>query len=92
MEEWGQPPFFRQQVATGGPYAWVRPPGYLGTCGLEIGTGMLLESWPAVCVGLSGVVLLIVRTALEDRTLRKELAGYEDDAPRVCWRLVPGAW
>lgn len=81
-----------QQVATGGPYAWVRHPGYLGTCGFEIGTGMLLGSWPAVCVGLSGVALLIVRTALEDRTLRTELAGYEDYAQRVRWRLVPGAW
>lgn len=81
-----------QQVATGGPYAWVRHPGYLGTCGFEIGTGMLLASWPAVCVGLSGVAVLIVRTALEDRTLREELAGYEEYAGRVRWRLVPRVW
>lgn len=81
-----------QRVATGGPYAWVRHPGYLGTCSFEIGTGMLLGSWPAVCVGIGGVVLLIVRTALEDRTLREELAGYEDYGRRVRWRLLPRVW
>ena len=35
---------------------------------------------------------LLVRTALEDRTLQKKLPGYADYAARVPWRLIPGVW
>jgi hypothetical protein len=37
-------------------------------------------------------MLLSVRTALEDRTLRKELAGYEEYTHVTRWRFVPGVW
>jgi protein-S-isoprenylcysteine O-methyltransferase Ste14 len=35
---------------------------------------------------------LIVRTALEDKTLQRELDGYSEYAGRVHFRLVPGVW
>jgi protein-S-isoprenylcysteine O-methyltransferase Ste14 len=35
---------------------------------------------------------MVVRTALEDRTLREELNGYEEYAQRVGYRLIPGLW
>jgi protein-S-isoprenylcysteine O-methyltransferase Ste14 len=35
---------------------------------------------------------LIVRTILEDQTLRDELSGYEEYAHRVRYRLIPGVW
>ncbi len=35
---------------------------------------------------------LVVRTALEDRTLRAELPGYTDYARRTRFRLVPFVW
>ena len=38
------------------------------------------------------VALVVVRTALEDRTLQRELDGYADYARRVRWRLLPGVW
>ena len=38
------------------------------------------------------VLLLVIRTALEDRTLRYELSGYEEYANRVGFRLIPGVW
>ena len=38
------------------------------------------------------VVLLAVRTALEDAALNRELAGYAAYAARVRYRLVPGVW
>jgi protein-S-isoprenylcysteine O-methyltransferase Ste14 len=34
----------------------------------------------------------VFRTAFEDRTLRRELEGYEDYAQRTRYRLVPGVW
>jgi len=41
--------------------------------------------------GLSAI-LLILRTALEDRTLQAELTGYADYARQVRHRLLPGIW
>jgi protein-S-isoprenylcysteine O-methyltransferase Ste14 len=37
-------------------------------------------------------ILLVIRTALEDRVLQDELAGYRDYARRVRYRLLPGVW
>jgi protein-S-isoprenylcysteine O-methyltransferase Ste14 len=37
-------------------------------------------------------VLLVVRTALEDRMLKTELAGYREYANQVHERLLPGLW
>jgi protein-S-isoprenylcysteine O-methyltransferase Ste14 len=38
------------------------------------------------------VVLLVVRTSLEDRLLTTELPGYRQYAEQVPARLVPGLW
>ncbi len=40
----------------------------------------------------AAVVCLIIRTALEDRTLQKELDGYEAYTQNVRHRLLPGVW
>jgi protein-S-isoprenylcysteine O-methyltransferase Ste14 len=37
-------------------------------------------------------LLYVIRTALEDRTLHEELAGYREYARRVRYRLLPGIW
>ncbi len=42
--------------------------------------------------GVLGALLLILRTALEDRTLLEELDGYEEYAQQVRYRLLPGVW
>jgi protein-S-isoprenylcysteine O-methyltransferase Ste14 len=36
--------------------------------------------------------VLIARTALEDRTLQAELAGYKEYAQQTRYRLLPGVW
>lgn len=79
-------------VATGGPYRWVRHPAYVGTILTGIGTPVALSSWPALGLAIVGAVLIVARTRLEDRTLRAELAGYEDYCERVRQRLFPGVW
>ncbi len=79
-------------VISGGPYAYVRHPGYVGMFALGIGMPLLLGSLWALVPGALQVVLMIVRTALEDRTLRAELPGYRDYAARVRYRLIPGIW
>jgi protein-S-isoprenylcysteine O-methyltransferase Ste14 len=37
-------------------------------------------------------LVLIVRTALEDRTLQAELPGYKEYARITRYRLLPGIW
>jgi protein-S-isoprenylcysteine O-methyltransferase Ste14 len=79
-------------VATGGPYRYVRHPGYVGYITASFATALALGSlWALVPAGL-GMCLLVVRTALEDRTLLDELDGYKEYARRVRYRLLPGLW
>jgi protein-S-isoprenylcysteine O-methyltransferase Ste14 len=80
------------KVVTTGPYHWVRHPGYAGALLTYWLTPVFLDSiWtftPVACL----TVVLVVRTALEDRTLQEELPGYREYARRTRFRLLPGIW
>ena len=79
-------------VITTGPYAIVRHPMYLGTLFLMTGTPLILGSlWTFLTMG-GLTVLLIVRTAWEDRLLQRELPGYVEYAHRTRYWLIPGLW
>jgi protein-S-isoprenylcysteine O-methyltransferase Ste14 len=80
------------RVIDTGPYRFVRHPGYLGFFGWGLSTPLLLGSWWAFLPALLSMVSLVIRTALEDRTLREELAGYREYASKVRYRLIPGIW
>jgi protein-S-isoprenylcysteine O-methyltransferase Ste14 len=47
--------------------------------------------WALIPAALA-VLLIIIRTYLEDATLQKELTGYADYAKKVKFRLLPGIW
>jgi protein-S-isoprenylcysteine O-methyltransferase Ste14 len=80
------------QVVTGGPYRWVRHPGYAGSLLAYLATLFLLDSlWAIVPAALFGVVI-VIRTRLEDGFLQANLAGYSAYAKKVRYRLVPGVW
>ncbi len=79
-------------VVTQGPYAYVRHPGYAGGIVAAVALPVALGSLYAFIPTLLGVGLLVVRTCLEDGTLRAELSGYAEYASRVRWRLLPGLW
>jgi protein-S-isoprenylcysteine O-methyltransferase Ste14 len=79
-------------VATGGPYHYVRHPAYVGAILYELAVPVLLASWWALIASGSNAILLILRTALEDRTLQVELTGYDDYARQARYRLLPGVW
>jgi protein-S-isoprenylcysteine O-methyltransferase Ste14 len=79
-------------VATRGPYRYMRHPGYAGSLVFELAVAVLLGSWWAMAASVVTSVLLVIRTALEDRALLKELPGYTDYARRVRFRLLPGIW
>jgi protein-S-isoprenylcysteine O-methyltransferase Ste14 len=79
-------------VVDTGPYRAVRHPGYVGWIVSALATPWLLGSLWALVPAALGAALMVVRAALEDRTLRRELEGYEDYAARVRYRLLPGVW
>ena len=79
-------------VSSGGPYQYVRHPGYFGAIVFELAVSVLLASWWALLISGLCATLLILRTALEDRTLQAELTGYGDYGRQVRYRLVPGIW
>jgi protein-S-isoprenylcysteine O-methyltransferase Ste14 len=75
-----------------GPYALVRHPLYAAAFFLCLGMPLALGSyWTFVPTGL-GYLVLVVRTAMEDRLLQSELIGYKEYAARVRYRLIPGVW
>ena len=80
------------QVVTGGPYAFVRHPGYAGMVLLVPASALALGSWAALVPALAASVLLVRRTADEDRFLQERLEGYGRYAGMVRYRLLPGVW
>lgn len=80
------------RVVTTGPYRLVRHPGYLAAMVGALASPLVLGSaWTFAPAGLVAA-LFAWRTRLEDRTLLRELPGYEAYAARTRFRLVPGLW
>lgn len=79
-------------VATVGPYRYVRHPGYAGGIIFDLATPLALGSWWTFIPAALTVCFIVVRTALEDRTLQDELDGYKEYAQQTRYRLLPGVW
>ena len=79
-------------VVSAGPYAFIRHPMYAGMILYDVCVPLLLGSWAGLAVGGVMIALILLRTALEDRTLQAELPGYREYAGRVRFRLLPGVW
>jgi protein-S-isoprenylcysteine O-methyltransferase Ste14 len=81
-----------QRVITTGPYRFVRHPMYTGGVLYFIGMPLMMGSWWGLACAPIFIALFMVRIPLEERTLRKELDGYDEYAARVRYRLVPALW
>ena len=79
-------------VVSSGPYGLVRHPGYVGMFLAYLAMPVALGSLWALTPAVLTAILLVIRTALEDRTLRAELPGYAEYAATVRYRLLPGVW
>jgi protein-S-isoprenylcysteine O-methyltransferase Ste14 len=82
----------QQTVIDRGPYALVRHPMYTGMGLAALATPLALGSYIALPLFALMVPGLIYRLIHEERTLRRELSGYEDYCQRTPFRLVPGVW
>lgn len=80
------------RVVSSGPYQWIRHPGYAGGLLTYLATPFFLDSLWALLPTLFLVIILVIRTSLEDKTLQDELDGYRAYADRVRYRLIPGVW
>jgi protein-S-isoprenylcysteine O-methyltransferase Ste14 len=81
-----------QTVCKDGPYHYLRHPGYLGGILFGVSSPLMLGSLWALIPAVLAAVLLLIRTALEDRTLQAELTGYTAYTREVRYRLLPGVW
>jgi protein-S-isoprenylcysteine O-methyltransferase Ste14 len=79
-------------VASGGPYQYVRHPGYVGYSMAWLGTAIALGSLWTLIPAILIVITIIIRTSLEDKTLQQKLEGYSEYANQVPYRLLPGIW
>jgi protein-S-isoprenylcysteine O-methyltransferase Ste14 len=65
-------------VCKEGPYRYVSHPGYVGGFLFTITIGLMLGSWWASIPQVIAALMLVWRTAREDRTLQAELPGYAE--------------
>lgn len=80
------------KVVSGGPYRWMRHPGYAGALLSYVATPVFLDAvWAFLPVLFLGSVL-VLRTSLEDKLLKNQLKGYCEYARQVPYRLLPRVW
>jgi protein-S-isoprenylcysteine O-methyltransferase Ste14 len=80
------------KVISSGPYKLIRHPGYSSEIVNLLSVPFMLGSWWGfVPIGVI-ILVFIIRTALEDRTLQKELPGYKEYAEETRYRLFPYIW
>jgi protein-S-isoprenylcysteine O-methyltransferase Ste14 len=76
-------------VCDSGPYRIVRHPGYAGNIPPLAGIILALGSVWTLIPAIIALIIAVIRTALEDKTLQEELPGYRDYVRRVPYRLIP---
>lgn len=79
-------------VITTGPYKIIRHPGYLGGILWTLSIPLIIGSLFAFIPAAAYLLLTVIRTSLEDKTLHDELNGYSEYAKRVRYRLLPRLW
>ena len=79
-------------VVTTGPYRYVRHPMYAGALFHFAGLPLLLGSWWGLLALPLFIGLFTIRIAIEEKTLRTALKGYDDYAARVRYRVIPLIW
>ena len=79
-------------VISTGPYSIVRHPMYVGVNTLFFCIPIALGSLYSLIPGILLTIVVLIRAHLEDKTLHKELAGYQEYAEKTKYRLLPGVW
>lgn len=79
----------KHTVCKSGLYKIVRHPGYLGMIISMMSFPLVIGSIYASIPAFLCIILLIVRTGLEDSFLQKNLEDYIEYSKQVKWKLLP---
>jgi len=82
----------QQRVCAIGPYRYIRHPAYLAAIFTSLCYPFILGSLFSLIPVLFTVVLIIIRTYYEDKTLKIELKGYDEYSKTTKYRLFPYIW
>ena len=80
------------KVVRTGLYRHIRHPMYAGFILYVLGTALTLGSWLGIALGLLLIAVVARRAVFEERTLQRELSGYDEYMAKVRYRLIPGVW
>ncbi len=81
-----------QVVCETGLYKVIRHPGYFGMIISVAGIPLILGSLWSIIPSSISIILILIRTSLEDRTLINELTGYSEYTYKTRYKLIPGVW
>lgn len=79
-------------VCDTGVYKIVRHPAYFGMILTAIGIPLVLGSLWSFIPSSFSILLTVIRTSLEDKTLIRELEGYREYTGKTPYRLFPRVW
>lgn len=80
------------KVCDTGLYKVVRHPGYLGMIISWLGFPLIFGSFFSIIPVFISIILLIIRTKLEDKMLYDELVGYTLYSSKTRYKLIPLIW
>jgi protein-S-isoprenylcysteine O-methyltransferase Ste14 len=81
-----------QNVISTGPYHYIRHPYYAASILFFLGTTLMLGSWYGLILASLLTGLVVRRAFMEERTLQKELEGYDEYMKHVNHRFIPYIW
>ena len=79
-------------VCETGLYKVVRHPAYLGNITQTLGFPLLFGSLWSIIPASFSIILILLRTYLEDRSLVNELNGYCEYIHKTCYKIIPYVW
>lgn len=79
-------------VCETGLYKIVRHPAYMGSVIQSAGFPLLFGSLWSIIPACVSITLIIIRTILEDRTLKTELKGYAEYSGKTRYKIIPYIW
>jgi protein-S-isoprenylcysteine O-methyltransferase Ste14 len=82
----------KQRVCATGPYKYIRHPGYFCMIFQWFCYPLILGSWFSFIPALIYVSFIFIRIYYEDKTLQRELKGYDEYSKTTKYRLFPYIW
>jgi len=79
-------------VCDTGLYRIIRHPAYLGSIIQLLGFPLLFGSLWSIIPAFASIIVVIIRTIMEDNTLKNELKGYPEYAEKIRYRMIPFVW